>query len=257
MRLGGSMTIYNMPLSPSSINTYLTCAYSWYLRYVKGIKIGSSDAGIFGSFNHKVYEYFWDFYTSESDPNAVMIEAMNKYSTSPKDTHPNIEPEYEEAAYICLENFVSIIEENPNATPLHRELRCENPINNTVAIVDVVYPNKIVDYKTSTQYTIKPKLPNKIQATMCSQNLLQVQGIEVREVEFWYMRFKKYQMITVDAPLIKEVDDIIAHVRNSIEEDRFQKDEKNCFFCDYKLICNSEKRTLKHTQERLVKKNAH
>jgi len=236
------MTIYKKPLSPSSINTYLNCPYSWYLRYVKKIKLGSNDAGIFGSFVHKVYEYFWDFYTSGSNITSAVINATDKYMSSPKETHPNIEPEYEEAAHICLENFISKIEKYPTYIPIYKELRCENPINNTVAIIDTVYEDKIVDYKTSTQYTIKPKLPNKIQALMCSQNLLEVYGLNIKDVEFWYVRFNKYQNVKIDAALTEEVNNIIENVKESIKKDEFPKQETNCFFCDYKLICESEKR---------------
>jgi CRISPR/Cas system-associated exonuclease Cas4 (RecB family) len=247
------MTIYNKPLSPSSITTYLSCPYKWYLKYVKGIKIPPGDAAIFGSFCHKVYEYFWDFYTPGSDPRVSISKAADKYISSPRDTHPNIDGEYEEAAYICLENFVSIVEKHPTDIPIHKELKCENITNNTVAIIDVVYPNKIVDYKTSTQYTIKPKLPNQIQAIMCIQNLLEVHYLDIKEVEFWYTRFKKYQYVTVNSNLVNDVNNIIDEVRQSIKEDNFPKIEKDCFFCDYKLICDSEKKQLKYKQTRMVK----
>ena len=214
-----------------------------------GIKIDSGDAAIFGSFNHKVYENFWDFYTPDSDPELSIKESIKKYDG------PNIQPEYEDVAYTCFNNFVSIVRETPTLLPTYSEVRCENPTNNTVAIVDVVYPSKIVDYKTSTQYTVNPKLPNKIQATMCSQNLLEVKGLEVRQVEFWYLRYKKYQRVTVNQKLIEEVDDIIDYVRDGIEQNDFPKYDHDCFFCDYKLICALEKRNKTRALKRMVKIN--
>jgi len=243
------MSKYDSPLSPSTINTYLSCPYSLYLKKIRGIKIDSGDAAIFGSFNHKVYENFWGFYTLELDPEFAIKESIKKYDG------PKIQPEYEIASYTCFNNFVSIIQETPTLIPTYTELRCENPTNNTVAIIDVVYPSKIVDYKTSTQYTVNPKLPNKIQATMCSQNLLKVKGIEVRQVEFWYLRYKKYQRVTVDQKLIEEVDEIIDYVREGIEQDHFPKYDNNCFFCDYKKICELEKKNLTRIQKRMVKQN--
>ncbi len=243
------MANYERPRSPSSINTYLSCPYSFYLRYIYGIKFPSGDAAVFGSFIHCVNEHFWLYYNPDSDPIDALKQSISKYEG------PNIQPEYEETAHTCFENFLSIVKETPRLLPSHTELRCELPTNNTVAIVDVVYPSKIVDYKTSTQYTKEAKLPNKIQAAMCSQNLLLTKGMEVRQVEFWYLRFKKYQRVTVDEKLLKEVDDILRFVNEGIEENKFPKCEDNCFFCDYKRICEAEKRGRIKSEKMMVIKN--
>lgn len=245
------MAIYDKLMSPSTANTYLNCPFCFYLKKIRGIEVGSGEAAIFGSFIHYTTEHFWDFYNPESDPEDAIKQAIAKYNAADKLTHPNIQPEYEEVAYTCLNNFVSIIKETPKLIPVHNELRCENFVDRTMAIIDSVYPTKIVDYKTSTQYTVNAKLPNIIQAVMCSQNLLHSVGMEVRQVEFWYLRFKKYQRVTVDAALIEEVNNRLAYVKQSILEDKFPKNESSCFFCDYKLICAMEKRNISRAQRRL------
>ena len=137
---------------------------------------------------------------------------------------------------------------------MYTELRCENPVKNTVAIIDTVFPSRIVDYKTSTQYTQKPKQPNIIQAIMCSQNLKECFGLDIPKVEYWYLRFHKYQFVNVTSELIEEINQIIKQVRKDISNDKFPKNEKSCFFCDYSLICRAEKKALeKHNKKIEVK----
>lgn len=242
------MAVYERPMSPSSINTYLECAYRFYLRYIQGLKFESGVAAEFGSSIHKINEMFW----SEYKKNPNILEAMN----ASIDTYWNreIREEYADSANTCINNFMAIVGENPTITPLHTELRCENPENNTVAIVDVIYPHKIVDYKTSTQYTVKPKQPNIIQAVLCSQNLKQCTGLDVRRVEFQYLRFKKYQYVDVTSELIGEVAQIIDEVREGISGDKFPKNEKSCWYCDYKIICKKEKEYIKKQEEKVCKR---
>ncbi len=230
------MSEYLNPLSPSSINMFLSCPYSFKLKYIDNFKFPSGEAALFGSSIHKTAEMFWPEYKKNPD----ILEAMK----ASVDTHwnPKIDEEYVGVARTCLDHFMSIVQENPKMIPLHTELRCENPANNTVAIIDVVYPHKIVDYKTSTQYTIKPKEPNIIQAVLCSQNLLACTGLDVKRIEFQYLRFKKYQYVDVTPELIEEVDKTINKVRDGIATDNFPKNEKSCWFCDYKLVCAAEKK---------------
>jgi len=246
------MAVYERPKSPSSINTYLNCGYSFYLRYIQGIKFESGAAAALGSSVHKVNEMFWPEYSK----NKNIIEAMAASVETYWDR--NVDEEYVDTARACLINFMAIIQENPTIVPLHTELRCENTQNNTVAIIDVVFPHKIVDYKTSTQYTIKPKQPNIIQAVLCSQNLKQCFGLDVPRVEFQYLRFKKYQYVDVTSELIEDVVQIIKGVEEGIAADHFPKNEKGCWFCDYKLICKVEKRALerysKKAEEKICKK---
>ena len=243
------MAIYDKPLSPSSINKYLQCAYSFYLRYIYGLKFESGDAADLGKSVHKVNEMFWPEYKKNPDILTAMKASVDTYWDR------KVDEEYEGVARTCLDNFMSIIQENPQMIPLHTELRCENPANNTVAIIDVVYPHKIVDYKTSTQYTIKPKQPNIIQAVLCSQNLFACTELDVRRVEFQYLRYKKYQYVDVTPQLIEEVGGTIDQVREGIKHDVFPKNEKSCWFCDYKLICKAEKKVQEKESKKLKERS--
>lgn len=247
------MAIYDRPSSPSSINLYLQCAYAFYLKYIKGIKFESGDAAALGSSVHKVNEMFWPEY--KKNPN--IVEAMNASVNTYWDR--KVGEEYIDAAHTCLNNFMTIIGENPTIVPLYTELRCENPVNNTVAIIDTVFSARIVDYKTGTQYTVKAKQPNVIQATMCSQNLKECFGLDIPKVEFWYLRFHKYQRVDVTSELIEEVAQTINEVREGIAIDKFPKNEKSCFYCDYSTICRAEKKALekynKKTEMKLCKQS--
>jgi CRISPR/Cas system-associated exonuclease Cas4 (RecB family) len=208
------------------------------LRYGRRIKLDGGDAATFGKGIHKVNEMFWGEYSKINDPLQALQASINKYCP----TFPN---EYEDAAHICLNNFLGIIQQNPKLIPLYTELRLENPNNKTVSVIDVVYPQKIVDYKTSTQYTVKAKQPNIIQAAMCSMNLKECMGLNVNHVEFQYLRFKKYQFVDIDSKIIEEVSNIINNTWDNIHDDVFPKNEKACWFCDYKLICQREKEALR------------
>ncbi len=227
--------------SPSSINTYMDCGYKYYLHYNKGIKFEAGAAAGFGKAVHKVNELFWPEYIATYNSSDALQRSIDS-------NWEDMGLEYEDAADTCFNNFLTSIEENPKLLPLYTELRCENNINNTVAIIDVVYPSKIVDYKTSTQYTIKPKIPNIIQATMCVENLKTCFELDVRHVEFHYLRFKKYQIVDVTDKMIEDMNILLSQTREKIERGEFPKNEKNCFMCDYRLICEAEKRLIKKVQ---------
>ena len=239
------MAIYNYPLSPSSITTYINCPYSFFLKYIKRIKIPASAAAIFGSYIHKVNEDFWSEYSTD-------IEKSLEASII-KNSNIKIDDEYKETSVLCLNNFVGMLKDSTITRPLYIEHRTENNLNNTVAIIDVVFPQKIVDYKTSSQYTKKPKDANIIQAVMCSENLKACTGLEVKHIEFWFLRFKKYQYVEINDELIKETNDLIEQIRNGIKIDHFPKNEKSCWMCDYRLICESEKKAIQKSKKDYVK----
>ncbi len=232
------MAEYKWPYSPSSITRYLDCPYNFYLRYIRGIKIEAGEAANFGKAIHKVNEMFWSEHRLQPDHSLAMQETINKYWDN------NISEEYEIASHECIENFLTSIKEIPQITPLHTEFKAENKINNTVAIIDVVYPDKIRDYKTSKHFTVSPKLPNLIQAVMCAENLKQSLGLEIKKVEFQYLRFNKYQVVDITEELNCNINKIIEETKLNVANDIFPKITKSCFFCDYVLICKAEKKAL-------------
>jgi len=203
------------------------------LRYSKKVKVGDDPSAIFGKAVHKVNELFWPEYSRLQDPTAALQESI-------KDNCPVLPSEYEEPAHICFNNFIKTVEANPKLIPLFTEIKLKNPKNDTLAVADVVYPHKIVDYKTSTQYTVKPKLNNIIQAGICAINLKECMNIDVPYVEFQYLRFNKYQTVDITPQLVETVTQIIDNVRNNILLDKFDKSKKSCFMCNYKLICQKE-----------------
>ena len=233
------MSEYLKPLSPSSINLFRECSYKFYLKYIRGIKFESGEAANFGKCIHKILENFWVEYSICKDiDKAIQI-------SSDKHWDKNIGEEYNIPAHECLNNAISIIKERPMILPLYIEYSCLNTDNNTIAIIDLVMSNQIIDYKTGKNFTKNPKEPNIIQAVMCSMNLEKVSGKRIRDVEFEYIKFKKYQQIEITDTLINEIENIIIDIREKIERGEFPKNEKNCFFCDYKLICEVEKRLIK------------
>jgi len=246
------MSEYLRPLSPSSVNTFCNCPHSFKLKYIDGIKFPSGEAAAFGSCIHKVLEKFWDEYVAGEDVEKAIQESVNKYWDK------NITDEYDEAAHDCLNHAISIIKERSSMMPLYTEYSCVNDANNTIAIIDLVIPGKIIDYKTSKVYTVKAKQPNIVQATMCSMNLEHKTGQIIREVEFEYLRWGKYQRVFITDEMIEDMNILISKVRTDIENDVFPKNEKSCWFCDYSLLCKADKRALerysKKAEEKTCKK---
>lgn len=229
------MSKYENPISPSSLNTFLECPYRFKLRYINGIKIGAGEAAQFGSSIHKVNEMFWSEYKQIKNPDVALQNTIDLYWDK------TISEEYFQASHSCFNNFLSNIKSTPNLIPLYTEFKALNVVNNTIAIIDVVYPHKIVDYKTSKYFTVKAKLPNIIQAVMCCDNLNQCTGMEIKTVEFHYIRMNKIQYVNITPDLSTDVHNLIVNMRDGIKKDNFPKNLKSCYFCDYKLICNKEK----------------
>lgn len=242
------MSEYLNPMSPSSVNTFCNCPYSFKLKYIDGLKFPGGEAAVFGSCIHKILEKFWDEYKIYGDIVKAMQESTNKYWDK------SIIDEYDQTAHDCLDHAMNIIKERSSMIPIYTEYPCLNIENNTIAIIDLVIPGKIIDYKTSKAYTIKAKPPNIIQATMCSMNLEHKTGERIREIEFEFLRFGKYQRVYVDDKMIDDVNKLIAQIREDIKNDRFPKNEKSCWWCDYKLICKAEKRALEKYNKRLEEK---
>jgi CRISPR/Cas system-associated exonuclease Cas4 (RecB family) len=232
------MATYNNPSSPSSVNMFLSCAYSFKLKYINKIKFPSGEAAQFGSAIHKVLEMFWSEYTLYQDIEKAMQESINKHWDR------NISDEYEDASHACLNNAMDLIKERENILPLYVEYPCLNEEKNTIAIIDLVLPHKIIDYKTGKYYTKEAKEPAIIQATMCSMNLEKLTGRNIRHVEFEYLRIKKNQYVDVTDQMILDANLLIEKIRRDISNDVFPKNEKNCFMCDYSSICKAEKRML-------------
>lgn len=238
------MSEYLRPLSPSSINTYLKCPYSFKLKYINKIKVASGEAAVFGSSIHKIMENFWGEYITLKDINKAMDISTIKYWDT------NISEEYEIPKQDCLKNAIKKIEERPTILPLFTEYSCLNTDNNTIAIIDLVFPHLICDYKTSKHYKKTPDESNIIQATMCSMNLEKLTGKKIREVEFEYLRFNKIQYVSVTDKMISDMNILINNIRHNIQVDEFTKNDKACWFCDYKLICDAENRAIKQYQRK-------
>lgn len=227
--------IYNNPLSPSSINTYLNCGYSWFIKYNRQIKVPPGLPALFGSMIHKINEKYYEKYEAILDIEKALQESINE-------NWKDFGEEYDEPSKKCINNFNLLLKENP-VKPLYIEHRFENGDNNTVAIIDLVLPQKIIDYKTSSVFTQIPKLNNEIQGVMCSVNLKYCTEIDIKNIEFQYLKLNKVQKIEITPALIEKVDNIICEVRDKIKNDVFLKNEK-CYMCDYKSICKMESRRI-------------
>jgi len=228
--------------SPSSITKFIGCPYAYFLKYIRLIKVSSSveQAGI-GIDIHKVNEKYWGIRRDFASNEAALQESINRNWTIKTDEESN------EIINTCFSNFLESIKNNN--PPIFIEEKIENPITGTVCIIDRVDIDKIVDYKTGAYFTIKPKVPALIQATLCYENLKYKHGLDFPIVEFQYLRNMKdgkgIQLVEVTPELIEQVHLLINNMRTMITNDIFPK-KQSCFFCEYSKICELEKKSIEY-----------
>lgn len=211
-----------MTESPSSIILYIKCAYAYHLS--KKIRLPKVDNA--GSCTHKVLQHFWDFDLPREE---ALQKSIDKYWNPEFDTTEDV-----------FNNFVRLV-------GFRKPLLLEEKLKGKkfVCIPDLVFEDKIVDFKTHNRFTKKVPLENKIQGTIISKNLKELKGLDIKNVEFWYLKKGYVQEVNVDE-VEEEVDDVVNNVLHNISKEIFPKNEKACFYCNYKLICKKEKEYIKH-----------
>lgn len=205
-----------MHLSPTSIVKYLKCPYSFFIN--TKIKLRGEGEG---TNTHLVLQHFWEF---DMPKEQALQASIDKY------WNPKID-----GSSIVFENFIKLVRDEK---PLMVEERLET--EDIVCIPDVVYVDKIIDYKTHKSFTKKIPIQNKIQGVLLSNTLKKLKGLDIKEVEFWYLKKGYVQKLHINDSIQKEVDDIISFVKEKVEKEEFPKNKSNCFMCDFQTICRKE-----------------
>lgn len=214
-----------MLLSPSSVNMYQTCPYSYYLSHVKGIKLTNGYA-LEGRCVHRVLERFWAIYEDLKDVDKAIQASI--------DENWDIEVNEERANVIStmLDNFVQIVKKD-STRPLFLEKEIVDEELGLKCVLDRVDEKRIVDYKTGSAVS-KPK--DVVQSTLYHLVLKKNVGLDL-PVEFLYLQKNKVYRYDVTEKIIEQVMGTVERVRDSILKEEFPKNEKGCFMCDYKVVC--------------------
>lgn len=252
----------NLILSPSGINLYMSCPYSFKLRYIDHKKpIITDDSALkLGKSVHSVLENFYVYVSKDSkNPDIDLIAAMKMSAKDFWDrsidarkrdemnTHMFLWLQFEIQRYKkykelnIIDRFFPIsIEEDitdyENRLRSIIDKRCIGVAGNMYAL----------DYKTDKKLPAQRNFSGnlkqiddkyKIQSAL-NALVLKSQGEKLDNFFFQFVRYPdKLLSVPLTHELFKEVNEIIKKIRETTE---FEKNLKSCFYCSLKLYCRGE-----------------
>lgn len=249
-------------LSPSGINLYQSCPYSFYLRYIKKLKpiIEDDSALKLGKSVHLVLEKFYgNVDTKTTNPENDFVEAMKKTAQSHWDRSIDSQKRDEMNTYMFLwlqfeiQKFKKYKEANilDRFCPVSTEEDITDYSKKLRAIVDkrcigmngVMYA---LDYKTDKSLPAARNFKGdlkliddkyKIQSALNAM-VLQSQGVKIDNFYFQFIRYPdKLLPVPLTSQLFTEVEQLIDYIRNGTE---YPKNHKSCFFCGMRQYCKTE-----------------
>lgn len=162
-------------LSPTAINTYLSCPRKYYLRYIRKLRTKPSIHLIRGSLVHKTIHAFHEGCArgppcpSETDAAATLIKIFNRLWQDEKDNLEKLglQPEqlqhYHDDSERMLQNFGSwFSRQDPLPVVEASELKIFSYHHQLMGIVDAVVTKgdevTLIDYKTSRDTTVTDEI---------------------------------------------------------------------------------------------------
>lgn len=249
-------------LSPSGINLYQSCPYSFFLRYIQKLKpvIEDDSALRLGKSVHLVLEKFYGNIDTKTDnPEAHFVEAMKKTAQSHWDRTIDARKRDEMNTHMFLwlqfeiQKFKKYKEANllDRFCPVSTEEDITDYQSKLRAIIDkrcigMTGAHYALDYKTDKNL---PALRNfkgdlkliddkyKIQAALNAM-VLKIKDIKLDNFYFQMIRYPdKLLSVPLTSELFLEVEQIIKNIRETTE---FKKNYKSCFYCGMKLYCKTQ-----------------
>ncbi len=253
--------------SPSSINTYLLCPRKYYYRYIKNITPPEDIILIRGKIIHKVIEELFSIKeisnNYEFELKIIALDLLNKVWNNNLETIKSlnlnetlIKTYYEESKEMLLNwvNYTSGKIKQTNLSPTEsfntlrgeREVTIFSPVLGIRGVLDTVFDDKIIDYKTSSRddITDEYKLQLGIYALLFREKYKKLPSY----VSLYFLKFgEKEVKITED--LIKETEEKILFVKSKTitkeKEEYPQKTGWHCKWstgkCPYFELCFSNK----------------
>lgn len=249
-------------LSPSGINLYQNCPYSFFLRYIRKLKpiIEDDSALRLGKSVHLVLEHYYkNIDIKTTNPDVELVEALKRTAKERWDRSIDAKKreEMNNHMFIWLQFEIQRFKKYKELNILDKFC----PIEVEEDITD--YPNKIraiidkrcigqsgniycMDYKTDKSL---PAMRNfkgdlkqiddkyKIQAGMNAM-VLKTKDVKVDAFYFQFIRYAdKLLAVPITPELFTEIEALIQKIRNTT---KFNKNEKNCFYCGMKMHCRGQ-----------------
>jgi len=235
------MDINTLEISPTRLNQFLKCPYSYYLSTVKRITPKFKNQIIIdtGSIIHKVIETYYDIY-----PPIHKIKSTVDEIKQLADKKLNISEPMRRIVDKSLDNFISFEEKRRNkldVKPLSElDIRIKNNdvIERGVPDLFIKEPKVVVDFKTSNLHDIYDGY--KIQLNFYQRLIKEKYGFRPKTYLF-YLLSNDLIEVEYSPECDKIIEDGIMSILTAFEEDFFFKDESSCNDCPYRYYCDGEK----------------
>jgi len=241
----------SMPLSASRLKTYLTCKRKFYYKYIVHLMSHEIPTDMIEQYEigNMVHTALYDVYTKKqtyNDKNALQAD-IEKALESKIDRSSEIQRYYIALQKAKMKDFAQVecerFSEGWQVKACEVSMTCEFAGMNLVGQIDRLDAREnelyVIDYKTGSYPTYNKK--NFVEATDFQ---LEFYYLLVRE-QAEHIQCAYYDLS--ENKLVKEVflEEKLAVLESNIKdmlarkEVNFEKceDEKNCLFCDYKIIC--------------------
>ncbi|MFA4887734.1 MAG: PD-(D/E)XK nuclease family protein [Candidatus Nanoarchaeia archaeon] len=260
--------------SPSSINTYKTCARKYFYHYKLNLPTKDSLATINGSAVHTALENFYtidpsnlSFNNYENELRHHLLNTFNQAWTEsvPKLLGLGIEKEgikstYQESLNM-LNRFLSVFTEQLQQTmsnkPLQEafnflkpetEVLLSSSFHQVRGYVDAIHNREgevvIIDYKTSRSDELTDEY--KLQLAIYAMLYQERQGKIPEKAALYFLRHGTHKYVEVTAELVEHAKQTCADVHSNTVSNEINDYEKNlgtwCKWCDYKDYCFGQTR---------------
>jgi len=225
--------------SPSSINLYLLCPRKYYYRYIKNLVPPEDIILLRGKILHKVVEDFFkikelsnnyefefkivvlDLFNKNWQENLSIIKSFN--------LDDNVLKSYYEESKEMLLNWVGYLNNKIKQTNLEpnqafsmlrgeREVTLFSPLLGVRGILDAIYEDKIVDYKTSARDTITEDY--RVQLGIYSLLFFEKFKRLPKSASLYFFKFGEKE-IMINEDLVEETKEKILFVKSkTITEDK-------------------------------------
>ena len=221
-------------LSPTAVNTYLSCPRKYFLRYIKRLKGKPSIHLIRGSVVHKALDRFHKE-QGEADADGSLEQTRNLLfglfeeewsKAKPRLDQLKISPEeleeFRTESRQMMTGFASWFQHNQSSSPDQTELKLISRNFNLIGIVDALYKKGpeiiLVDYKTSRRTIVTEEI--KIQAGIYAILCLERFGRTPKELMVHFLiQPDKPVPIPITKDLIKSTCLVIKRVREKTKSE--------------------------------------
>ncbi len=230
-------------LSPSAINTFYTCGFSYHCRYnLHSKQILTPDTFTFGTTIHSICDAYYDKITTKTKPNEIhdilelLATSLGNYSTTSRKRDTR-------TALASFETFEKKRMRNGIGMPTVREKMMTAKIRDDLPLIygktDLYFEDDghIIDWKTGKCSGISDSL--KIQGK-AYEILLKANGYNPKKVTFNYLvAGKRITLPEVSMGwFVSKLEDMVS----DIKKDKFRKQHSGLCtrWCGYRLACDLE-----------------